>query len=264
MEPSFWGLYLATGAFAGVMAGMLGVGGGLIIVPILAGLYESQGMTNDIIMHLALGTSLATIVVTSISSVHAHQKHQAVLWPVFWKLTPGILIGAWIGGWIASLIPSSSLKPVFAIFELLVAIQMISGRQPDQHSSLPNSLTMTSAGGTIGSISAIVGIGGGSLTVPFLLWGSINMRNAIATSAACGLPIAVAGSLSYIVAGWGKDSLPANTFGFVHLPAFFGIIIASVFFAPLGALLAHRLPIKTLKRIFAVFLIIVAGKLLLS
>ncbi len=256
------GLYLATGAFAGVIAGMLGVGGGLIIVPILASLYASQGMASDIIMHLALGTSLATIVITSISSIHAHHKHQAVLWPIFWKLTPGILIGAWAGGWLATLIPSSSLKHVFAIFELAVAIQMISGSQIDQHRSLPDSLATNSAGGFIGGISAIVGIGGGTLTVPFLLWNSINMRNAIATSAACGLPIAIAGSLSYMVAGWDNSLLPENTLGFVHLPAFLGIIIASVLFAPLGAQLAHRLPVKTLKRVFAVFLFVVAGKLL--
>jgi len=260
----FWGLYLATGAFAGVMAGMLGVGGGLIIVPILATLYASQGIASDIIMHLALGTSLATIVVTSTSSIYAHHKHQAVLWPILLKLTPGILLGAWIGGWLASLMPSNGLKPVFAIFELAVAIQMISGGQVDQHRSIPGSFAMNSAGGFIGSISSIVGIGGGTLTVPFLLWNSINIRNAIATSAACGLPIALAGSLSYMWAGWGNSQLPESTLGFVHLPAFLGIIFTSVFFAPVGAMLAHRLPINTLKRVFAVFLIVVAGKLLIS
>lgn len=258
----YWTLYLATGAFAGVSAGMLGIGGGLIIVPVLASLYISQGMDSDIIMHLALGTSLATIVITSLSSVRAHHKHQAVIWPVFWKLAPGILIGAWIGGWLASIISSNNLKPVFGFFALLVALQMISGRQVDQHRSLPCPLAMSSTGGLIGSISAIVGIGGGTLTVPFLLWSSINMRHAIATSAACGFPIALAGSLSYMVFGWNHSQLPDNALGFVYLPAFFGIIMSSVIFAPLGAWLAHRLPVLILKRVFALFLFAVAGKLL--
>lgn len=167
------GLYLLLGAFAGLTAGLLGVGGGLIIVPALASIYVLQGIAPQSIMHLALGTSLATIVITSISSVIAHHRHQAVLWPVFWQLTPGILLGAWFGGWLAGQITTDWLKPIFGLFELSVAAYMLLGKSVTEHSPLPGTASMTSAGGVIGGLSAIVGIGGGTLTVPFLCWNSI-------------------------------------------------------------------------------------------
>ena len=257
-------LYLILGAFAGTLAGLLGVGGGLVIVPALAAIFYYQGINADIIMHLALGTSLATIVITSVSSILAHHRHQAILWPVFWQLTPGILIGAWLGGWLAGQLTTGWLKPVFGIFELLVGLHMLSGRQVRQHGSLPGAAAMTGAGGIIGSISAIVGIGGGTMTVPFLVWNAIQIRKAIATSAAVGLPIAISASLSYVVTGWQHEQLPDNSLGFVYLPAFLGIIICSALFAPLGAKLTHSLPVHSLKKIFAVLLIVVAIKLLTS
>lgn len=258
------GLYLLLGAFAGLTAGLLGVGGGLIIVPALASIYVLQGIAPQSIMHLALGTSLATIVITSISSVIAHHRHQAVLWPVFWQLTPGILLGAWFGGWLAGQITTDWLKPIFGLFELSVAAYMLLGKSVTEHSPLPGTASMTSAGGVIGGLSAIVGIGGGTLTVPFLCWNSIPLRNAIATSAACGLPIAIAGSLAYIFTGWQQPNLPGHTLGYVHLPAFLGIIISSALLAPLGARLTHRLPVKRVKKVFALFLLVVAMKLLFT
>ena len=260
----YLGLYLILGAFAGLTAGLLGVGGGLIIVPALASLYLLQGISGDIIMHLALATSLATIVVTSLSSVRAHHHHQAVLWPVFWQLTPGILIGAWLGGWLAGQISTQWLKPVFGCFELSVAIYMLLDKPVSVHRNLPGKWVMSIAGSAIGSLSAIVGIGGGTLTVPFLNWNNIQLRKAIGTSAACGLPIAMAGALAYIMTGWQHADLPAYTLGYVHLPAFLGIIISSALFAPLGAKLTHNLPIKIIKKIFALFLLVVAIKLLLT
>lgn len=260
----YYVLYLVLGAFAGVIAGMLGVGGGLIIVPVLASIYAAESMPGDIIMHLALGTSLATIVFTSISSVYAHHKHQAVLWSVFWRLTPGILIGAWLGGWLAGQLSTQWLSPLFACFELLVAFQLLTGKQVNSHRQLPNNLGVGLASGVIGHISAVVGIGGGTMTVPYLLWNNIALRKAIATSAACGLPIAIAGSLSYVFTGWQHSSLPVNTLGFVHLPAFFCIIITSTLCAPIGARLAHHLPVPVLKKFFAIFLIVLAVKLLLN
>ena len=260
----FPALYLLLGAFAGLTAGLLGVGGGLIIVPVLASIYLLQGIASEVIMHMALATSLASIIITSISSVRTHHQHQAVLWPVFWQLTPGILIGAWLGGWLAGEITTQWLKPIFACFELSVAIYMLMDRPVTEHGKLPGRLAMGSAGGMIGSLSALVGIGGGTLTVPFLCWNSVQLRNAIATSAACGLPIAVSGTLAYIFTGWQHTQLPDYTLGYVHLPAFLGIIISSALFAPLGARLTHRLPVKTVKKIFAVFLFAVAIKLLLT
>lgn len=257
-------LYLLLGACAGLLAGLLGVGGGLIIVPALAALFVLQGLPNDIIMHLALGTSLATIAITSISSIRSHHQHQAVLWRAFLQMTPGILIGAWLGGWLASQMTTQWLKPVFALFELSVGLYMLSGIQVPSHRTLPGIRGMSSAGGFIGVISAIVGIGGGTLTVPFLVWNGTPLRFAIATSAAIGLPIAIAGSLAYIMSGWQAAALPEHTLGYVHLPAFLGIILSSAIFAPVGARLTHRLPVHTLKRIFAFFLLLIAIKLLIS
>ncbi|TNF36098.1 MAG: sulfite exporter TauE/SafE family protein [Gammaproteobacteria bacterium] len=263
-NPDVLALYLLLGAFAGTMAGLLGIGGGLIIVPALAAIYVSQNLPGDIIMHLALGTSLATIVITSISSVRSHHRHQAVLWPVAARLAPGILIGAWLGGWLAGQLTTAWLKPIFGVFEILVALHLLSGKQVEEHERLPGPLIMNSAGGVIGTISAIVGIGGGTLTVPFLVWHGTAIRKAIATSAACGLPIAISGSLSYAVAGWGNPQLPDHVLGYIHLPAFVGIVLTSALFAPLGARLTHRLPVQLLKKIFAVFLLLVAAKLLTS
>ncbi len=256
-------LYLALGAFAGVMAGLLGVGGGLIIVPVLAWIFHGQEVADAIVMHLAIGTSLATIVVTSMSSVRAHHQWGAVLWPVVWQLTPGIVIGAWLGAAVAGRLPSAVLSKIFAVFVLAVAAQMAFGAKPAPHRGLPGATGMMAAGGVIGGLSAIVGIGGGSLTVPFLTWCNTAMRQAVATSAACGLPIALAGSVGYIFAGLHSADLPAWSLGYVYGPALVGVAAASMLSAPLGAKLAHTLPTETLKKVFAVFLTLVGTKMLL-
>lgn len=256
-------LYLALGAFAGVMAGLLGVGGGLIIVPVLAWIFRGQQMIGTVIMHVAIGTSLATIVITSISSVRAHHGRGAVLWPVFWRLTPGIVLGAWLGAVVADALPSVVLGKVFAVFVLAMAAQMGFGAKPAPHRELPGRLGMLAAGGVIGAVSAIVGIGGGSLTVPFLTWCNTSIRQAVATSAACGLPIALAGALGFVVTGWSNPDLPAWSLGYVYGPALVGIAITSMLSAPLGARLAHTLPTETLKKIFAVFLALVGIEMLL-
>lgn len=261
---SAWVLYLALGAFAGLLAGLLGVGGGLVIVPVLAALFLQQGVASEVIMHLALGTSLASIVFTSLSSIRAHQQRGAILWPQFRQLTPGILLGAALGGWVAGMLTTAWLKPLFGLFELAVALHMLSSVQPRAHQPLPGTLKMTGAGSIIGLVSSLVGIGGGTLTVPLLVWHSVALRQAIATSAACGLPIAVAGSLSYIANGWGQALLPAHTLGYLHLPALLGIVTSSMLFAPLGAKLTHSLPVSLLKKIFGGFLLLLAIKLLLS
>ena len=256
--------YLVLGVFAGVMAGLLGVGGGLIIVPALAWIFHHQQVGDAIIMHLAIGTSLATIVVTSISSVRAHHRRGAVLWPVFWRLTPGIVIGAWVGAAIADALPSAVLSKVFAVFVLAVAAQMGFGAKPSPHRELPGKVGMWSAGGVIGSISAIVGIGGGSLTVPFLSWCNTAIRQAVATAAACGLPIALAGTLGFIVTGLNTAGRPDWSFGYIYFPALVGIVLTSTLSAPLGARLAHTLPTEVLKKVFAIFLTLVGIKMLLS
>ena len=257
-------LYLALGAFAGVMAGLLGVGGGLIIVPVLAGIFQHQQMSAAVIMHLAIGTSLATIVVTSVSSVRAHHQRGAVLWPVVWRLTPGIVIGAWLGAAVADALPSAVLSKIFAVFVLVVAAQMAFGAKPAPHRELPGAPGMLATGGVIGAVSAVVGIGGGSLTVPFLTWCNTAMRPAVATSAACGLPIALAGAIGFIVTGLNAADRPAWSLGYVYGPALAGVAFASMLLAPLGAKLAHTLPTAALKKIFAIFLTLVGTKMLLG
>lgn len=256
--------YLVLGAFAGLVAGLLGVGGGLIIVPVLVFIFSGQGMADHLIVHLAVGTSLATIVFTSISSVRAHHQHGAVLWPVFWQLTPGIVVGAWLGAAFADVLASDQLRRFFGVFELLVAIQMTFNVKPRPHRQLPGRPGMFGAGGVIGAISAIVGIGGGTMTVPFLVWCNVVMRKAVATSSACGLPIAIAGATGFIVTGWNAIDLPAYSSGYVYWPAFLGIVIASILTAPIGARLAHRLPAAQLKRIFAILLYILGLRMLLG
>jgi uncharacterized membrane protein YfcA len=217
--------YLTLGLFAGVMAGLLGVGGGLIIVPALAWILHHQQVDDAIVMHLAIGTSLATIVVTSISSVRAHHRRGAVLWPIFWRLTPGIIVGAWLGAAIADALPSAVLSKVFAVFVLTVAAQMGFGAKPAPHRELPGTTGMLTAGGVIGAVSAIVGIGGGSLTVPFLTWCNTAIRQAVATSSACGLPIALAGALGFVVTGLNATGRPDWSLGYVYGPALVGITL---------------------------------------
>lgn len=257
-------LYLALGAFAGVMAGMLGVGGGLIIVPVLAWIFGRQSVSDALIMHLAIGTSLASIVITSISSIRAHHQRGAVLWPAFWRLTPGIVIGAWLGAAVADLLSSAALTKIFAVFVLMVAAQMAFGAKPAPQRELPKPTGMAATGVVIGMVSAIVGIGGGSLTVPFLSWCNTPIRQAVATSAACGLPIALAGALGFIVTGLNVPHLPAWSLGYVYGPALVGVAFASMATAPLGAKLAHTLPTNSLKKVFAVFLAAVGSKMLLG
>ncbi|UCE90313.1 MAG: sulfite exporter TauE/SafE family protein [Pseudomonadota bacterium] len=257
-------VYLLLGAFAGTAAGLLGVGGGLIIVPVLALVFSDYGFAPELIMHLAVGTSLATIVLTSISSVRAHHQRGAVMWPEFARLTPGIVLGAWLGAAVAHLMPTTAMRIFFGCFELAVAAQLAFGLKPNAHRQLPGNVAMFGAGGVIGTVSAIVGIGGGTLTVPFLVWCNVAMRNAVATSSACGLPIAVAGAIGFVVAGWNQAALPDWSTGYVYWPAFAGIVAASVVFAPLGAWLAHQLPAQTLKRVFALFLAVLGIRMLMA
>ncbi|MEJ2361391.1 MAG: sulfite exporter TauE/SafE family protein [Gammaproteobacteria bacterium] len=248
------GTYLLLGAFAGTVAGLLGVGGGLIIVPVLVYMFHRQHFSSPLIIHLAVGTSLATIVMTAISSVRAHHRRGAVRWAVFRQLVPGIVLGALLGSQLAEWMPASVLRRFFAIFEWLVALQLFIGLRPRASHDLPRLPAMLGVGGVIGTVSSLVGIGGGSLTVPFLVWSRLRIQEAIATSSACALPIAIAGAAGFVATGWNHAGLPAYSLGYVYLPAFLGIVVASVVFAPLGARLAHRLPAQALRRFFAIFL----------
>lgn len=257
-------LYLVLGAFAGTLAGLLGAGGGLVMVPVLVFIFQGQAMPGPIIMHMALGTSLAIIILTSLSSIRAHHQRGAVLWPVCWRLTPGIVLGALSGAVVADMLPDGVLKPVFGIFELLVALQVWLGVRPSAQRNVPGWPGMSVAGWVIGTVSAIVGIGGGTLTVPFLTWCRVGIHNAVATSAACGLPIAVAGTIGFIATGWNEVDLPGMSSGYVYWPAFAAVAVTSVLCAPVGARLAHALPADKLKKFFAIFLAILGVRMLMA
>lgn len=249
-----WLGYLVLGAFAGTMAGLLGVGGGLIIVPVLVFIFSWHQFPPELLVHIAVGTSLASIIMTSIASTWAHYRHNAVLWAVFWRLLPGLIVGTFLGAAAADLMRADALRIFFGVFELLVAVQMAINIKPAVHREFPCRLGASVTATGIGMVSAIVGIGGGSLTVPFLLWCNTSMHKAVATSAACGLPIAVAGSLAYVLTGLNEVNLPSGTIGYIYWPAFIGIVLTSMLFAPLGARLAHQLPVNILKKVFAVLL----------
>jgi len=255
-------LLLVTGSVAGLFAGLLGIGGGVVIVPVLILVFEYQGLDSSIIMQSAIGTSLATIVFTSISSTRVHQAHGAIIWDVFWKMTPGIILGAGIGALVADALPSDILKMIFAPFLLLIAIQFALNKQPKAHRSLPKNKGLISVGIVVGTISSLFGIGGGALNVPFLAWCNVSIRKAVATSAAIGLPIAVTGTLGFIISGWKSELMPDWSIGYINLIAAFSIISVSAIAAPYGAKLAHRIPVVLIKRIFAALLVIVVIKLL--
>jgi hypothetical protein len=256
-------LYLLLGAAAGVLAGLFGVGGGIIIVPVLVLSFTAQGIDPAVLTHLAVGTSLATIVFTSINSVLEHQRKGAVLWPVFAWMTLGILLGAGLGSLTAASIQGPLLQQIIGVFAIVIAVQMGLDLKPRASRAVPGRAGLTAAGGVIGWASAIFGIGGGSLTVPFLTWRSVPMQQAVATSAACGLPIAVASALSFMLIGWGEPQLPPWSVGFVYLPAMAGIAITSMFFARFGARLAHKLSPRLLKRLFALLLLCVGVNFLI-
>lgn len=254
-------MYLSVGLIAGVLAGLLGVGGGLVIVPMLVYCFTKQQMQPDLIMHLSLGTSMASIVFTSVSSFMSHHKHGAVEWTIVKRIVPGILIGTFLGSYIAAMLSTGFLKGFFCVFLYYVATQMVLDKKPKPSRDFPGNAGMFGVGSAIGVISSLVGIGGGSLSVPFMLWCNLAAHRAIGTSAAIGFPIAIAGSIGYVINGMKAVSLPEYSAGYVYLPALVFIVCASVLTAPLGARLAHALPVSKLKRIFALLLYIVATKM---
>lgn len=256
-------IYPALGVVAGLAAGLLGVGGGLIIVPVLIYAFTLLGFSHDVLTHMAVGTSLATIIITSFGSVYQHHKKGAVLWSVLTWYALGLALGAFFGAKVADVIHGRVLQVLFGAFAILIAIQMVSGFKPHASRELPGKFGLTVTGGFIGAISAIFGIGGGSLSVPFLTWCNVKMQQAVATSAAGGMPIAMAGALGFVINGW-DEAVPEYSLGYVYLPALVGIAVTSVLFAQLGARLAHKLPAATLKKIFAGLLVVVGIKLLLG
>ena len=260
----WYAAYLVLGAIAGFLAGLFGVGGGLVLVPVLLLLFDAQHFPNEHVMHLALGTSMATILFTSLASMRKHHQHGAVNWRVVRRIAPGILLGTALGALLAASIPTLGLAIFFALFVYFAAAQILLDVRPHPARQLPGIAGMTVVGTFTGWISSLVSIGGGTVVVPFLVWCNVSLRNAIGTSAAIGFPVAVGGTLGYIFTGMNNPALPAHTLGFVYLPALFWVALASVITAPLGAKATHHLKVGLLRKLFAVLLIALATKLLLK
>lgn len=257
-------LYTGVGAVAGILAGLLGVGGGAVIVPMLVYCFSLQHVPYEQIMHLALGTSLASIMFTSVSSFMAHHRRGAVRWTIVRRITLGILVGTFVGSCVAARMSTVFLSAFFLVFLFYVAFEMILDRKPKASRQLPGRLGMFGVGNVIGAVSSFVGIGGGALSVPFMIWCNVPVHHAIGTSAAIGFPIALAGAIGYVYSGLHASLLPQYSLGFVYLPGLAGIVCASVITAPLGARLAHRLPVKRLKQVFAVLLTVVGTRMLMG
>lgn len=253
---------LALGALTGFCAGLFGIGGGGIMVPVLTVLFIAQGFPAEHLVHLALGTSMAAIVPTALASSLAHHRHRAVLWAVVINITPGILLGTFAATFVASYLSAAFLAIFFAGFMSLIAVQMVLNRKPAPARQLPGAVGLSSVGVGIGAISALVAIGGGTLTVPFLTWCNLRLQTAIGTSAAVGVPIALAGALGYLINGWPVENLPTLTLGFIYWPAVVALASMSFITAPWGAKLAHRLPVATLKKLFACLLIGLSAQML--
>lgn len=253
---------LAFGCFSGVLAGLFGIGGGIVLVPFFMVLLEWQGVASDLVMLMAVATSLATIIVTSLAATFTQHSLGAVIWPYVFNLSIGILLGVLLGTFVADALLSDNLRLIFGLYLLFVAVQMAMQYKPVLENKRMSALRLKMSGIWIGFFSALLGIGGGSLTVPLLAKHDTPMRNAVAVSSACGLPIALAGTISYAFLGWDKTGLLEGCIGYVYLPAFAGIVVSSILSAPLGAKLANKLPAQQLKRYFSVLLFIVAAKLL--
>lgn len=254
--------FLMMGAATGFAAGLLGVGGGMLLVPFMTMMLTLKNFPPELIVHMAIATSLSTIMFTSLSSVRAHHSRGAVLWPVVKLLAPGILIGSWIGPWIGAQLNSAGLALFFAVFVGLSATQMLLDKKPAATRELPKSAGMLAAGSMIGILSGLVGAGGGFVSVPFMTWCNVKIHNAVATSAALGFPIALAGTLSNIYYGWNMPDLPPGALGYIYLPALLVVSLASITTAPLGAKVAHALPVKLLKKVFAIILYLLAAYML--
>jgi len=254
-------IYPLLGIFAGLLSGLLGVGGGIVVVPVLILTFKSLEFPPEVLTHLAVGTSLATIIFTSVSSVRNHHRNAAVLWPLVLWLGLGMLVGALLGAVVADALKGRVLEFLFGVFAEVIAVQMAFGLKPKAGRSLPGKLMLSVSGVVIGTISAVFGIGGGSLTVPLLSWCNVRIQQAVGTSAACGWPIALSGTLGFVLTGW-DEPVPPGSLGYVYLPALLGIALTSIIFAKWGAEYAHRLPDAKLKKIFAAVLAVVGLKLL--
>lgn len=254
--------YLAIGLVVGFLAGMIGLGGGAIIVPITATVFSARGFPAEHILRMALATSMASIIFVSFSSMRAHHRHAAVNWKILKQMTPGLVAGGFFGTWLARYIPTIPLAIFFAAFVFYAGTNMLIGWKPGARTGTPGAVGMFIAGFVICAVAALVAVGGAAMVIPFLLWCSVPFHIALGTAAAVGFPISIAASLGYIANGWNIVDLPRGSLGYVYLPAVLGIAIGSAVLAPVGAKLAHGSSVKTLRTIMAFVLYALAIKLI--
>lgn len=258
-------VFLVLGCIAGLIGGLFGVGGGIIMVPILAVMFQFQGFPEDHIMHLALGTSLAAVVFTSVAATIEHQKKKAVSWCIVAWFAPGLMLGGLLGAAVADLFSSIVLQRIFGLFEIAMGVYMFMGAAiTTQLRKRLASIELIGTGTLIGALSTIMGIGGGTMTVPYLNWRGRAMTEAVASSSACGFVISLFGSLGYLYVGMDAQGLPEYTLGYLYCPAFVLLGIGTLIFAPVGARLAHRLPVSNLKYLFSIILFVVGCAMLWS
>lgn len=259
-----WAAYLGIGALVGFAAGLLGIGGGVVMVPLLVLVFRAHEMPPEHVLHLALGTAMAAMVFTSLSSMRAHHAHGAVDWKIARALSPGMLVGSFGAALVAGLIPTRPLAVIFTAFVFYAATSILFDLKPPTTRELPGTAGIFTAGAVIGAISSLLAAGGAFLTIPFLAWCRVPLRRAIGTAAANGLPIALAGAAGYLLQGWRVPGLPEPSVGYVYLPALALVVTTSMAAAPLGAQLAHRLPIKQLRTLFALLLYVFATRMLIG
>jgi len=251
--------FLALGAFVGFLAGLLGIGGGFTIVPVLVEVFTHEGVRTEHLLPLAIGTSAATIVFTAFASARAHHKRGAVAWAVVRAMAPGLVVGSLVGAQVASLLPMRIMAAIFGSFTWLTSWQMMRNVVPHPTRELPGRCALFSMGTLIGLVAGMVGTGGAFLAVPFMTRCNVKVHTAVATSAAIGWPVAVAATIGYVIAGWRHADLPAYSIGYVNLPALAFVAIGSMLLAPLGAKVAHQWPVARLKRAFALMLFVLGA-----
>jgi uncharacterized membrane protein YfcA len=258
----WWWVYLSAGAAVGFLAGLLGIGGGLTLVPILVLIFTAKGFPPEHLMHVSIATSMATVVFTSVSSVRAHHQRGGVDWAITRAIVPGILAGSFLASQIAGFIPTRPLALIFTVFVIYAGTQMFFDTKPRPSRELPGGAGLFTAGAVIGGVSSLLAAGGAFLSIPFMTRCNVPLKRAIGTAAAIGFPIALAGSIGYVLNGLGAPGLPEGSLGFIHTPALLLVVVPSMLAAPWGARLAHRLPLARLRVAFALLLYALAGRML--
>lgn len=256
-------ILVICGAVSGVLAGMLGIGGGMILVPFMIIVFNHQQFDQAIIVHMAIATGMATILFTSLSAIRAHHQHGTIDWKLVIALSPGIIAGGLIGGSeLFDAFPTSWLSLFFAIFIVYTSIQMFINKKPQPGRQLPGKLGLFSFGAFTGALSSLLGAGGAFVTVPFMIWCNVKPHVAMASASGLGFPIAVATTIGYVLGSWNHPGLPSGSIGYIYLPAVACIVVASVFTAPIGAKMARNMNTVNLKRVFGGMLFFLAAFML--